>query len=241
MSPRPKELLLTLLLLVNMISTNAKGQEREVLLPNALANCDLQARQQAAAAAARKPIQPIDLLAWPLLLNDLASRQQQEAEQPRRLAAIEQQLQQCRREAEAAATQRMEERRRQEHDYNKGYQRISVEAFVLDGEELAAKGAKVSVNGSYLGTESVGMLFGDTRAVIIATNYPSLGEQPKVPLLVNNSPREFRQRLLACRTNPASAQVGCPITVLGRVTICRFHGELGAGRETPCLNVEDGR
>jgi uncharacterized protein YecT (DUF1311 family) len=213
------------------------------VLAAALANCDQQAQQQTAAALGRKSIEPTDILAWPLLLNDLATRRQQEADQPRLLAAIEQQRQQCRTNAEAAATQRMREAQNQERDRDRGYQRVSVDSFALDGRDLAAREAKVSLSGAYISDGNVGVLYADTRAIIMATHYPNAGgsNQPRVPLLTDDASRDFRQRLLACQTNPASAQVGCPVIVLGLATMCKLSNALGAERDLPCVAVEDGR
>lgn len=230
-----------LLLDASLFALAAVGKTSDSILAAALTNCDRIAEQETAAASVRKSIAPIDLLAWPLLLNDLSTRRQQEANQPRLLANIEQKRQQCRSAAEAAAEQRVQETRKQEIERNQGYQRISVEVFALDGKELAAKRAKASISGSYLGGENISYLFNDTRAVILATRYPNLGEQLKVPLLLDGASREFRKRLLVCRSNPGSAQIGCPVTVLGRVTICTIQNGLGASRNAPCLAVEDGR
>ena len=152
-----------------------------------------------------------------------------------------QERQQCRRYAEAAAAQRMQDARNQTLDQDRGYQRITVEAFVLDGKELAAKSAKVSLSGSYVGQNDNGFLFADTRAVIMATKYPNMGEQPKVPLLTDGASRNFRQRLLMCNSNPGTAQIGCPVTVLGEVAVCTLTNAFGATREMACINVQDGR
>jgi hypothetical protein len=143
--------------------------------------------------------------------------------------------------AENAAAQRAQETRRQEQEIKEGYQRISVEAFLLDGKDLATKSAKISLSGAYLGDDNISFLFSNARSVILATKYPNLGDQPKVPLLTENATREFRKRLLECRSNPASAQVGCLITVIGRATMCRLQSGFGAEREIPCANVQDGR
>lgn len=219
----------------------ANAQTSDALLSSALVGCDQQAQEQAAQATGRKSITPTDVLAWPLLLNDLAVRRQQEAEQPRLLAEIEQQRQQCRQAAVNAAAQRVQESHKQEEEKKEGYQHVSVEAFVLDGKELAAKSAKVSMSGAYLGDDSVSFLFSDARSVILATRYPNLGDQPKVPLLIENASREFRRWLLNCRSNPATAQVGCPVTVVGRATICTLQNGFGVAREMPCAAVQDGR
>jgi hypothetical protein len=232
---------LATLTVANALACAAHAQASDALLSSALENCDRQAQEQVAQASGRKTIAPTDLLAWPLLLNDLATRRQQEAEQPRHLAEIEQQRQQCRLAAENAAAQRVQEAHKQAQETKEGYLRISVEAFALDGKDWAAKAAKVSISGAYLGSDNSSFLFRDARSVILATRYPNLGDQPKVPLLIENATREFRKRLLDCRSNPASAQVGCPVIVLGRVAMCTLRSELGVTREMPCIDAQDGR
>jgi len=197
-------------------------------LAAALADCDSQAKEQVKRDDANWTIGPH----WPRQFDSLWTQHVNE---------IEQQRQQCHRYAEATAAQRAQGARNQERDRERGYEPISVETFVLDSKELAAKAAKVSVSGAYLGQNNIGFVYVDTRAVIMATKYPNLGEQPKVPLLTDNATREFRQRLLACQSNPAAAQAGCPLTILGEVTICTFSNGLGAERTSPCINVEDGR
>ena len=232
---------LAALTVANALACAANAQTSDTLLSSALENCERQAQEQVAQASGRKSIAPADILAWPLLLNDLATRRQQEAEQPRRLAEIEQQRQQCRLAAENAAVQRTQETHKQEQEKKEGYQHISVEAFALDGKDLAAKAAKISISGAYLGSDGISFLFSDARSVILATRYPNLGDQPKVPLLTENASRDFRKRLLSCRTNPSAAQVGCPVVVLGRATMCTLQNELGGTRNVPCADVQDGR
>jgi Asp/Glu/hydantoin racemase len=232
---------LAALTVANALACAAHAQTSDTLLSSALENCDRQAHEQAAQATGRKSIAPSDVLAWPLLLNDLAIRRQQETNEPRLLAEIEQQRQQCHLTAENAAAQRIQEAHKQEQEKKEGYQRISVEAFALDGKDLARKSAKVSISGVYLGSDSSSFLFSDARSVILATRYPNLGDQPKVPLLIDNATREFRKRLLDCRSNPASTQVGCPVIVLGRAAMCTLRSELGVTREMPCIDAQDGR
>lgn len=240
-SPKIASLKLAVLAVASTLALPASSQTPDSLLASAYENCDRLAQEQTAQASGRKSIAPIDLLAWPLLLNDLSTRRQQEADEPRLLALIEQQRQQCRLGAETAAAQRTQEARRQEQEIKAGYQRISVETFALDGKELAGRAAKISISGVYLGDDHTSFIFSDARAVILATRYPNLGEQPKVPLLVENASREFRKRLLGCRSNPGSAQVGCPVTVIGRATMCTLQNGLGATGEIPCTEVHDGR
>jgi hypothetical protein len=164
---------------------------------------------------------------------------------------IEQQRQQCHENAEAAAARaheqareqaraREQEARFQEREQARGYQRISVESFVLDGRDLAASEAKVSLSGSaYFGEGNIGVLYADRRAFILAN--ASGGNQPNISLLTDYASREFRQGVLACRANPASVRLGCPVTVLGHATMCKLSNAFGATRDVPCVVVEEGR
>jgi len=65
--------------------------------------------------------------------------------------------------------------------------------------------------------------------------------QPKVPLLTDDASSDFRQQILTCQSNPTSAHIGCSVTVLGYVTICKLSNAFGAERQEPCVSVEDGR
>jgi hypothetical protein len=164
------------------------------------------------------------------------------------LDMIERERQQCHQDAEAAvarqaqeARAREQEARDQKREQARGYRRISFETFLLDGKDLATRTAKVSLNGAYTREGNVDVLYPDMRVLIIAHNYQSAGNQQRIPLLIDDASRDFRQRLLMCRSNPASAQIGCPFTVLGQVTICTLSNGLGAERTSPCISVEDGR
>ena len=139
--------------------------------------------------------------------------------------------------------QRAEARRQQaeqaERDRTRGYQSITVETFVLDGRDLASKATKVSLGGVYIRQGNLDVLYANVQAAMIA-NSRGL-HQPNVPLLTDDASREFRQHLLMCQSNPASAEMGCPVTVLGRVITCKLSNALGATREEPCVAVEDWR
>src|SRR6185312_6103468 len=127
------------LTVASTLACTANAQTPDPVLSSALAGCDRQAQEQVAQASGRKSIAPTDLLAWPLLFNDLAVRRQQEADQPRLLAEIEQQRQQCRMAAENAAAQRTQEAHKKKQEEKAGYQHISVDTFILDAEDLVAK------------------------------------------------------------------------------------------------------
>jgi hypothetical protein len=207
-----------------------------------LAECDNQAAQQRDTVSKQRPLDPISLLSPFLLMNDLDARRRQEADQPRLLAEIERQRRQCQQQAEGAAKRREQEIANQRRDSERGYRRISLETFLLDGRDLAARAAKVSLKGAYFPEENIGLLFTDQAAVAKATMYPEIGRnEPRITLLTDSATRETRQYLLRCRSHPGAAQVGCPITIIGRATICALASPLGGKRELPCVTVEEGR
>jgi hypothetical protein len=132
------------------------------------------------------------------------------------------------------------ERDQEAADEARGYQSITVETFVLDGKDLASKGAKVSLIGVFTREGNLDFLYADRRAVLMATGrYGS--PQPSVPLLTQDAAREFRKQLLEhlprCQPNVGG---GCPLTVRGRVITCTMTYALGASRQESCVDVENG-
>jgi hypothetical protein len=155
-------------------------------------------------------------------------------------------------EAAAAAQRAAEEERKKRDDAiaaeaireekARGYQRISLETFLLDGRELAARSAKISLRGSYLRDGNIELLFTNQIAVVKATRYPQVGRnEPRVGLLTDSATRESRQYLLKCQSDPGAAQLGCPITILGHATICALTGPPGDQQKMPCVAVDEGR
>ena len=166
-----------------------------------------------------------------------ARRARQEAEE--RLAEIRgrSEAQQKQRQEELAK-KRVVEREAELEERTSGYQRISVETFLLDGGDLAAKAAKVSISGVYVREGNLSVLYADRDSAMMAARGRT--QQPKVPLLTDNASREFRQVLLMCQSNPANAQGGCPITILGRAEKCQLSNAFGATRDESCIAVEKG-
>jgi hypothetical protein len=140
--------------------------------------------------------------------------------------------------AAAAAAQRAQEARNQELDRKRGYERISVQTFALDGKDLAAKAAKVSLAGIYVREGNVDVLYSDSLALYQGRRS---GNSIEVTMLTDHAPREFRQRLLTCQSNPGCPQMGCAVTISGQVTTWTLSNAFGATRELPCVAVEDGR
>jgi hypothetical protein len=166
-----------------------------------------------------------------------AKREREEAEQ--RLAEIRSRSdsQEKAREKELTEKQALEQQAELKVRTS-GYQTISVETFILDGGDLAAKAAKVSLSGTYIHEGNLHILYADMRTAMMATR--GAHQQPNVLLLADDASREFRQLLLTCQSNPTSAQMGCPVTVLGQATKCKLSNAFGATREEPCVAVEKG-
>jgi len=154
----------------------------------------------------------------------------EQAEQMRQ-AAEQQRL------AAAAVQQRLADR--QGAELARGYSPITVRDFVLDGKGLAAQKAKRSLTGVYMPAGNLDLLFQST-----ADAYQfSSGQNRSVPsanLLTEDASRQFRSELLACRSSPAAQYTGCPVHILGTVTVCVLSDYLGRRRNTPCVSVEDG-
>lgn len=203
----------------------------------ALANCDQQAAEQNAYATASKAISPTALLSPPLLLNQLAAKKQWEDDQPRRLAAIEQQRQTCRENADAASVQRRAVAQQFKTEQEKGYKRINFEDFKLDGKQLAAAEAKIAMTGFYLKVGESEYLF--PSPLSIATMRETLNLDAGIGLLTDDAPRNIRKFFLDCQNNPAAAQLGCPLNILGHASICTRTNMFGSA-ELPCLIVDDG-
>ena len=215
---------------------------RDSILTTALAQCDREAEQARATASAAPPFDATHIVVPLLLLGDVAQRKKQQDELPARLALIEQNRIQCQVNATAAASKRLQEAQNQANDAALGYRPISIEDFTLDAAEMAKVGKKVALQGAYLFSDGMDLLFADQNTIIRVLYAPNISRNtPSVPLLTKNANRPFRQFLLRCQTNPAGAQAGCPVAITGVVTTCKLTGPLGLEREVPCVDVESGR
>lgn len=119
----------------------------------------------------------------------------------------------------------------------RGYRLITVEAFVLDGRELAGISAKVALRGFYVREGDLDVLYPNRQALLMA-RYNHLN-QINALLLTQEASRALRQHLLMCQSNAATAQTGCPIEIKGQVTKCTVTNAFGREKETPCVAVSD--
>jgi hypothetical protein len=221
---------------------NVQPQAPDNILAAALAACDGSAEQAKAAASAAQPFDLTNILSPVLLLADAARRKKRQDELPGRLALIEQERLQCQENANAASRRRLQEAQNQSNDAALGYHQVSIEDFTLDAADLAKQGKKLSLQGAYLLSDDMGLLYVDQLAVIKATHYPNIGRnEPAVPLMTEGAARPFRQFLLHCQTDPATAQSGCRVAITGIATMCKLTTPLGLERELPCVAVDDGR
>ncbi len=172
-------------------------------------------------------------------LSSYGSRCANEADPKVKAAKAEQARQSADQQRLAAAAVQQRADAQQRDDAALGYSRITVRDFILDGRDLASRSAKVSLVGVYLPAGNLDLLFSTNVDAIQFAN----GDIPNIPvvhLLTANASRTFRSQLLNCRSNPATAYVGCPVRILGTATMCVLTAPLGGRREVPCVSVEEG-
>jgi hypothetical protein len=164
---------------------------------------------------------------------------------PNLASRFEQQLGEIIGAARRAQAERQASKLRKQTDLNnnaadeaKGYRHISVDDFLLDGKVLTDKEAKIAINGVYLREGNLDYVFTSRRAAVMDRDGQA---QPNVPILTDGATREFRQQQLNCLSNPGCASFGREVTVLGHASICKLTNAFGVERDTPCVDVEDGR
>jgi hypothetical protein len=141
-------------------------------------------------------------------------------------AALQQAKEHKEKEAEAQNKYRATVAEQVRKDQERGYKLITFDDFKLDGKQLAANDAKVSVKGIYRKSYEAEALFPPSGQ----TGADSIG------LITDDAPRSIRKYFLECPRS-FSWQSDCSITVLGRVRMCKT---LATSKDVPCLIVEDG-
>jgi hypothetical protein len=118
------------------------------------------------------------------------------------------------------------------------YQTMSVTDFVVNGPDLAAKGARVHLSGYYTLNGDAPVLFPNRQAAIVTMNAPpGVGRAPSVPLLIDHASADFRRQLVLCDANPNT--VNCnSLDISGIATMCTVSNAFGATRSTPCVDVQ---
>jgi hypothetical protein len=115
-----------------------------------------------------------------------------------------------------------------------GYRRIAFDDFVIDGNEFAKSGAKISIQGFYLKMGEVETLFRSGNIVPKTTD--------GILLLTDDASRDIRKYFLECRNASVyelMPTLGCQVKILGHGSRCTKITLAGA-KSVPCMVVEDG-
>lgn len=115
-----------------------------------------------------------------------------------------------------------------------GFKVISFDDFILDGKDLESNGDQIAIHGYYL-KQGMAMLYASLIDATMSLN--DLGNPQKIPLLIDDAPRDIRAALLACDHNPYTA---CELMAAGQVISCTLTNGFGASRETMCIQVQRG-
>jgi hypothetical protein len=124
-------------------------------------------------------------------------------------------------------------------DQTPDYTPMTIREFVIDGPQLAADSARLTLNGVYVLEGRVGYLYTNHHSIELAHSVYEPTTQPRVAVLTDDASRDLRAKLLSCQTDPTSAQTGCAVIVRGNATICGVTNGFGASHDEPCLNAMD--
>jgi hypothetical protein len=62
---------------------------------------------------------------------------------------------------------------------------------------------------------------------------------PRVPLLIDDADRQWRERVLACEASVES-HFGCPMSAKGQSGMCWIENAFGVRHDEPCIKVDGG-
>lgn len=174
-----------------------------------------------------------------------AERQRIEQQRQREEALREQQhLDTVRKSQEQERESQMKQAQRERAERNeqvsrsisdRGYKRITTNDFLLDGDELSERAAKVAVEGIYRNAANrfSGYLFPITQttgmAALLGANSIFDDTSKAVPVIAQSADRDARRFLLE-KCEPL-----CAITVLGTAGTCAQDGQ---NEPFPCVQVE---
>ena len=124
-----------------------------------------------------------------------------------------------------------------ERDEANGYKLTTVRDFKLDGQQLAAANAKISVQGYYAKRGQLeAVLSNQVESLMYAAGTAS--DDVGISIISKDASRTLRAYMMDC-TTPYQGR-SCPVVLLGQVSICTRTTIVGT-YTTPCLIVEDGR
>lgn len=128
-----------------------------------------------------------------------------------------------------------------EQDQARGYKPTSIAALQLDGRDLAARSARLSITGIYTHEGHLRFLYPNNLALQAALQ--GAGIPKRILLSTGNAERAFRETLLECESQSLGIDMsgGCSVTVLGHASMCTVTNGFGASHEELCVAVEDGR
>jgi hypothetical protein len=116
---------------------------------------------------------------------------------------------------------------------------VSVRQFVIDGQKLARAGIQVRIRGYYIRQGGSDRLYSSGGAIMLSSTGGRV--PPSVKLLTGGSAREIHEHLLGCQSDPVSALVGCPVTLVGQAKTCPAPRASASPRRIPCLFVTNGQ
>lgn len=120
------------------------------------------------------------------------------------------------------------------------YQTVTFRDFQIDGPLLAQRNAAIEITAAYQKSGDADLLFADAVSASYST-YGSgeYGRNVKsIPLLTAQASHAIRERMFDCG---ARNDIGCTMTLRGRVGMCAITNSFGAVRNEACLNVESGK
>jgi len=140
-------------------------------------------------------------------VQGLEQRVQQAAQEDARQQAYQaQQLARQQAYQEGVAAHQADVARQRERDKELGFTAMAFNDFLLDGNQLAEDGTKVSVSGIYQRTGDNAVLW--RNSVALKDNLA----HSRIPLLIENATRDTRSALLRC---DQEHRYGCDLTLLG--------------------------
>lgn len=158
-----------------------------------------------------------------------AKQAEEQREAQETLAAVQAQQEAAQKEAEA------ERELRATAEAKRGYKQVSFEIFQLDGKDFAKVRQKVAIDGGYVRIGQIDFIMPTPVATMMAQK--GRGTDQGIIILSDRAPRSVRARLIGCRGDYVTAQVGCPLHILGHAAMCD-HVTFARDLSEPCIDIE---